>query len=94
MSDLSLDAELLCRLKALDRINFRSDAKAHPNYFMSKLNLITFWKTGFHKNIFFNIYKYLFFGTSDRLWCYLSRRFELHHWSTVLESNCRMLLRQ
>ena len=46
MSDTSLDAEYSCRLRAVDRINFRLKPKADK--LLENLNLITFWKTGRH----------------------------------------------
>ena len=44
MSDTAIDAELYCRLHALNRIRFREDPKAE-NVF-GKLHRITFWKRG------------------------------------------------
>lgn len=48
MSDTALDAELYCRLRALNRINFRLNPEA-GNLF-DKLSGITFWKTGNKKS--------------------------------------------
>jgi hypothetical protein len=44
MSDTAIDAELYCRLHALNRIRFRQDPQAE-NLF-EKLHRITFWKRG------------------------------------------------
>ena len=48
MSDTSLDAELVCRVRALNRINFREKRNAVD--LMDKLHQITFWKTGEYLN--------------------------------------------
>lgn len=47
MSDTALDAELYCRLRAQNRINFRLNPKA-GNLF-DKISRITFWKKGTKK---------------------------------------------
>ncbi len=44
MSDTAIDAELYCRLHALNQIRFRQDPQAE-NLF-EKLHRITFWKRG------------------------------------------------
>lgn len=48
MSDTSLDSELLCRLRALDQISFRSNPNIQRDSYVNKLHHTTFWKMGMY----------------------------------------------